>query len=313
MLIKNIFLVLLFIFFASTSTAQPAYYLSVIADENNLEDISDLSYSHLETKLLQILTQNNVAATGLGHPIVIYPKVEIRDEMIQEGVEDVYYLFIDVNFIVKNINADIVYSTFTASLKGYDTSKDKAINKAIKSLPTNTEEIDKFLQQTQKKVFNYFNQNCSTILKLAQTFADKQEFNRAFEELERIPTASQCYFDALEQCRSIFIKSQKPICGTALRKAKTFVAQDKYQEAMVIIASIKYGTPCDKEINDLLVSIRKEIDDRELRGEKYQLDMQKYQLQLEQLRNRGVSSVPPSIPQMREEYNSSPITSQSDF
>ena len=124
-------------------------------------------------------------------------------------------------------------------------------------------------------------------------------------------TKSSCYKEALKASQDVFLKSQEPICGSLLRQAKAFVVQDKYEEAMKIIATIKYGTPCDDLIEQLLNSVQSEINNREKRRENIQLQMKEYELQLEQLRQRGVSHVPSSIPKMKTEYNSPP--SVNDF
>ena len=291
---------------AQIATAQSKYYLSVVKEAQGIgtEYITEQNRSRLETKLLKILTKNNIGAIGKEYPLVIYPKLEIVDEIVQEGIENLFFVKTDITFIVKNSKSNMVYATYTETTRGSGNTRHKAINNAIAKLSTASVPLDRFLTQTEEKIVTYFEEQCSSLIETAKSLADRQLFEKTFKTLESIPINSSCYTTALDLAKDVFIQSQQPICQSILRTSKTYLLQGKYQQAMNTIAQIKYGTPCDQEFDQLLNELREEQQYKEIRAndEAFYLQIKKYEIELERIRQQGRRYLPNYISGLMKEF-----------
>ena len=112
---------------------------------------------------------------------------------------------IDITFyIVDNIDQKI-YSSATVSAKAVETSEEKALIKAIRSINVGSSKIAEFVNNGREKIIAHYESQCDNIIAKAKSLASQNMYEAAMFELNSIPSCcTEAYKKSSKVAEGIF-------------------------------------------------------------------------------------------------------------
>lgn len=248
--------------------------LSVILPDNT-EYLSRKSISKIESKIQHIVTKNGISGSGYTNEFLIYPKLEIFDESVIEGMRKLVVIEVEFNLFIQQYSTKKIFSSYSKSIQGSGYNKEKAIANAISKIPTTNNKIKEFIFEAKEKILTYYNDNCNQILDDSNFLMKTQKFDQAIALLSSVPReAKSCYATVQDKSIEAFNAYQKQTCETNLLKAKTEISKNNYSNALRFLSFIDVSSPCLKKAETLINEVAKKVDQEEKRD--WDLMLKKY-------------------------------------
>lgn len=255
---------------AQNETKLSTIALSVVPP-TNIDNLSESIMSKLETKVMDIVTENGFSAQGYNQNFVIQSKFEINNVTESAGgMRKIVVANCNFNLVVKQQTTGIIFSTFNKSIQGSEYSKDQAIINALQQINTTEAAVQQFIEKAKSKIVTYYTQNCNNIIQKAETAKGLKKYEYALSILLTIPEeAESCYIEAQKKALATFIEYQKNNCGKLLQQAKAYVAGNDYDNAMRTLSYIDPSLFCAKEATAVLQSFSNKVADDKKKNWEY--------------------------------------------
>jgi len=238
--------------FSQAETDFSSMSLSVVMPEN-LENLSEAQLSQFETKISQIVNASGLASTGYDNNFIIYPKVEvIETNVVEGGMQNITTVSIDISLFIKQVENNILFSSFTKSIKGSGSNKQLAISNAISKIPIKDAEFKKFIDMGKGKIVAYYNSKCASILSQADNFAQTENYEQALGLLMSVPPeATNCYDTMQAKAIKLYKTYQSKRCSKLIQESKLALSSKKYEETFNALSQIDPSTSCYKESQEI--------------------------------------------------------------
>jgi len=291
---KNIYVILLLISIYFNTSSQNsdndlnAISLSVIMPDN-IDGLSQSALSKIESKIQHIVTRYGISGQGFTNDFVIYPKFEIYEDNIIEGMRNIHSVEGEFNLFIKQLKTGKVFSSYNKSIKGSGLSKERAINNAISNISVNDPKLKDFITQAKNKIINYYNNNCNMIAGDAKSFIKQHKYFQAIALLYTVPKeAKKCYQQIQSLSDKAYQAYQTQKCQENLMEAKSRLANNDYSGALYSLKFIDPTSKCAPEAKRLINVTAAKVDAKErkewnfmLKRYNDRLKMQKYRLQIQ--------------------------------
>ena len=239
--------------------------LSVILPDNS-EDLSQRSVSKIESKIQHIVSKYGISGNGYTSEFLIYPKVEIFNESVVEGMRNLVFVEIEFNLFIQQYSTRRIFSSYAKTLKGSGFNKEKAIADAISKIPTNGKYLEEFMIKGKEKILTYYNNNCDQIMLDADYLMKTQKFDQVIAILSTVPKeAKDCYASLQAKSIEAFNLYQKQMCESNLLKAKAELANNNYSGALKYLSLIDASSPCLGNAESLVKEVSRQVDAKEKR------------------------------------------------
>lgn len=248
--------------------------LSVILPDNT-EYLSRKSISKVESKIQHIVTKNGISGSGYSNEFLIYPKVELFDESVIEGMRNIVVVEVEFNLFIQQYSTKKIFSSYSKTIKGNGFNKEKAITDAISKIPTSSRTIKAFISEGKEKILAYYNNNCDQIIQDSDYLMKTQKYDKAIALLSSVPKeAKNCYASLQGKTIEAFNLYQKQTCETNLLKAKTEISKNNFSNALNYLAYIDVSSPCLIKAESLIKEVAKKVDAKEKKD--WDLMLKKY-------------------------------------
>jgi len=296
-------MVLTFTSFAQSTDDIGKIALSVIMPEN-VDGLNVSQLSKLETKIAQIITASGLAATGYNNNFVIYPKFAINESNIVEGgMQNITVETADLSLFIKQVNNDMLFSSISKSLKGSGSSKELAITNAILQIQTKDPEFKTFIEAGKTKIIQYYEVNCTDIIKKSDSYVKMQQYEQAFGLLMTVPDeVTSCYSQIQSKAIEIYKAYQTQKCAEQIQKAKASIATTDYNTALNILEEVDPSASCFNESQTLEKSIETKIAAEEKKQWDFKMKQNNDAVSLEEQRIAAIKEIAVSY------YKSQPTT-----
>jgi hypothetical protein len=271
----TIFIISITVLFAQNNNdALNNISLSVILPDNT-EYLSQKTISKVESKIQHIVTKNGISGSGYSNEFLIYPKIELFDESVIEGMRNIVVVEVEFNLFIQQYSTKKIFSSYSKTIKGSGFNKEKAITDAISKIPTNSKSIKEFISEGKEKILSYYNNNCDQIIQDSDYLMKTQKFDKAIAILSSVPKeAKNCYASLQDKSIEAFNSYQKQTCETNLLKAKTEISKNNFSNALRFLAYIDVSSPCLNKAESLIKEVSKKVDEKEKRD--WDLMLKKY-------------------------------------
>ncbi len=144
--------------------------LSVVLPDM-LEGLNESNTSKLNAKITQAVVASGLSASGYNHNFVIYPVFHLNEtNVIETGTQDLTIVTCDLSLYIKQVDNNVIFSTFSKQYKGTGKQKDQALSNAISKIDVNDKDCKAFIASGKQKIFDYYVQRCGDIIKQADTY-----------------------------------------------------------------------------------------------------------------------------------------------
>jgi hypothetical protein len=256
--------------------------LSVITPEN-IDNLDESQLSRINSKFSDIITGAGFSGDGsLSSPFVVYPKILVNEMRESDGgMFRVFAVSIDVTIKVLQFSTKTVFQSMTFELRGSGESRRAAIDNAIRSMKTNSDELNQFFAGARSKIVRYFAENCNDIIKKGETALSQKNFGEAFSIFFSIPAEVDCYQRVRPVITIAFKQYQNQKCMELLQNAKAKYGSRDFTGALSFLSQIDPESKCYAESNKLINDCFKNVTADEARNFQFLKEAYKTEKSLE--------------------------------
>jgi hypothetical protein len=226
---------------------------------------TEVQLQKLESKIIQLVTNSNLAIIGTNNNFVIYPVVTIGESnIVENGMQNITVTSLDFSFFIKQIEGNMIFSSISKKIIGNGSNQLLSITNAFSQLNTKDADYKEFILKAIEKVNSYYNENCNTILQKADNLDTKLNYEQAIGLLSSVPPSCiNCNALAEKKALEIFKKYQPTLCNYNLTKAKAAIAINDFETALNLLYIIDPTANCNQEVNKLIKEISQKVDKKQ--------------------------------------------------
>ncbi|MDO8317249.1 MAG: hypothetical protein Q7T12_06985 [Flavobacterium sp.] len=293
---KNIYFIIFVLFFSLLSRAQSSdeigkISLSVVIPEY-IENLNDSQISKLDTKISQIITASGLSDLGYNNNFIIYPKFAVNETSVVEGgMQNITVVNAELSLFIKQVDANILFSTISKTIKGSGSSKELAIANAISKIVTNDPEYKTFIDKSKSKIIQYYETKCFDIIKKSDALVKTQQFEEALGLLMSVPDEVSCHNQVQVKAIEAYKGFQKKNCTKQMQLARNTLATNDYSGTLNILSEIDPASPCFKESQALAKSAETKVNAEEKKQWDFEMKQYNDTISLEKQRVNAIKDI----------------------
>ncbi|GAA3614877.1 hypothetical protein GCM10022396_35810 [Flavivirga amylovorans] len=233
--------------------------LSVILTNTGMEELSLTQKEKIQRKLYTMVTNHGIAGDSY---FVLFPKYEIYNETLVEGLQNLTVLDIEFSMFIKEIQTGRIYGSLTQKIQAQGTTKRRAIDKSISKIKTSGNEIESFLAKTKTEIMDYYTSNCNQINSEANSLMQQKRFREAIALLYAVPksTGSGCYNKIQSKLNEAYLGYMNATCEENIIRAKNAIKNNNNHSALEVLEEIDPESNCYKEAQQLSLEINGDLN-----------------------------------------------------
>lgn len=240
--------------------AQSNLSIGLVMPREELDGVKPDAYKLLQTKIEKALTASGVTMNG--SDFVMYPIVTVVEEnLIEGGIKNFFKVKIELTLKVANLNSKTVFSSESWSLTGTaERIKSNAVKNAFSQFKSNDPSFKIFIEDSQKKICKYYENNKNEIFTKASTLASAGEYDEAIALLSCYPSQVSGYDEAQRLLQKIYLKYINANAASIMNQARSAYAIKDYESAVNLAAQIPSESSHYNEAKTLINQIRSTVD-----------------------------------------------------
>lgn len=234
------------------------------------EGIPNTAQKMLINKLGQIITKNGISADVNNSRFIITPNVTVLSKDVMPTAPPKVAMNLEVTLYIGDGVAGNLFATESVQLKGVGTNETKAYMSAIKRLSPKNKAIQDFISKGKNEIIEYYNNNCSLIVKKASALEAENKLEEALFLLTSVPEASTCFNKVKSKIKGLYKRTIDRDCKLKLNEASAIWAANQdieaANEAGAILSTVEPRSSCYGQVKSLYnkISARvKDLSDRE--------------------------------------------------
>ena len=244
------------------------------------EKLTNESQKLLETKLLQIISNNGISDSEYGNRFVLTAKINTLSKDVVAGPPTRISIKAEITLVLGDVVDNKIYAQLPIQVMGIGQSVEKTLISVIKNIKTNSPQICSFIQEGKNKILSYYQTNCEDIINEACNEASLQHFEDALIRLASVPdVCSDCREKAFANAELIFVKMINSRGEEHLNEARRLWAENPTKEGakqtMHILSQINFAASCRPQVELLLKEITSKINEIDRREWKHEMDVYK--------------------------------------
>jgi hypothetical protein len=264
----------------------------VMPTVNEVPKLSAAQISKLETKVLNLLTNNGLSAQGGGDGIVMYPKIDLFDDAdVNTGMQNLKVVRLSLSLFIKQADDNVVFSSASRELSGSGRSREQAVNNALNNVNPDDVKWTNFIAQAKTKIGQYYQKMCPNLIAKAEQLGQTGQTERGMSSLLNVPKEVPCFNDVKNKSIELYKKHVARECAQYLQLAKAKIALKDYKTALTIIGHIDPESPCFTDAVNTMNSVSKEIDEESRRQWEFLKDVYKNNVELEKSRINAIRDI----------------------
>lgn len=166
----------------------------------------------LMNKMKQICAKNGLSGDGENPFFVIDASVDVLSKEITPTAPPMHALNLQVNFFIKDVVNNNVYSETSFEIKGVGKNETKAYIAGLKNINTSKGQFKALVDRGKTKILEFYNSECDFILSKAKALQKQGSNAEAIKVLKSVPKVSlECY----DKCMEILGEIEPPVEETA--------------------------------------------------------------------------------------------------
>jgi hypothetical protein len=184
------------------------------------EPMPDQAKSLLENKLSQIASSNGMGGSTINPRFVIMANIAVITKDIVAGPPQMLSYNLEVTFFIADAIDLKKFANSTIEIKGVGTNENKAYIDAIKNINVKNKNIIAFIEEGKSKIIDFYNTQCDFIIKDAESYSKKGEYDAAILKLATVPdVCEKCYITCMDKMNEIYQQKIDKECLLIMREA----------------------------------------------------------------------------------------------
>jgi hypothetical protein len=228
--IFSIFVLCLANLFAQQSGAQRIQIAPYIS--SNVK-ISNDAKSVLLNKMDVALTNNGISANPFNSRFILTANVVVLSKNVVASAPVMYSYELEVTFYLGDGVSGTKYCNLSRTVIGVSTSDARAYIEAFKKISISGNDFSNFIDLGKKKIIDYYNNMCNTIINESRMLTTRNEFSAAIYKLLSVPDAcTECYEKCIAEVSIVYRKKINLECQQLLNEANnTWMSTISYEGA----------------------------------------------------------------------------------
>ncbi|MFD1064033.1 hypothetical protein ACFQ1Q_12320 [Winogradskyella litorisediminis] len=287
MKIKIYLLAFLLSVMVTTSAQQNSQYLLLGAHvPEQAENIPGISKRMLINKLGKIITENGISDDVTNSRFILVPNVTVLTKDVLPTAPPRVALNLDMTLYIGDGEGGNLFASESFELKGVGSNYNKAFVMALRQLKPKNPRITAFIEKGKTKIIDYYNNNCSVIIKKADQAARVNDFEEAVAILGNVPAESTCVDKTIRPLKTYFASYIDFDCKQKLNLARNIWSANQNiesaNEAARLLINVNPNAACFNDVRTLFREISKrskELSDRPWEYKLMELDVQRSQVE----------------------------------
>ena len=235
--------------------------LSIVMPQNE-EKINTSNFARIRSKIKQIISKNDVAATDYYSDFLIYPSIEVYDkETIDAGLQPITIINGEFTLFVKQASTNNQFGSITIKFKGSGNSKSKAIKNGVSKINANHNDFQDFLKNIKTKIVTYYQNNCSMYITDADKLNSSKQYEQAILKLLAIPAGiTNCNSKLNSRIVQYYKNYSNSICNKKIMIANGYYSKKDFSKTLQILKTINPESKCKSSALILMKKIESKID-----------------------------------------------------
>jgi len=269
---KKITTMILALIWVTVAMAQDYGRIAINVVVPQLPNVPEEARAALETKMQQVATQYGLASNGLTDRFVMTAKVNVTSKDVTQTAPVKISQKLEVTMFIGDVADNKVYESVVLNVVGIGQSEAQSMIKAFSMIKPANPNLKAFVENAEKKIAEYYANNCQFIQTEANTLAQQRKYDAAIAKLMAVPeVCKECF----EQCMAKavnFYQSKIDEEGALLvqqARNKWLVTRDytAATEALAIISQIAPQSKAQDEAKVLIDEINTRLRDVEALAE----------------------------------------------
>ena len=145
------------------------------------------AHSMLLTKLNQIVTNYDLADNGYTDRFFLTADVLVTSKDIVPTTPPKVSQKLEVVLFIGDIIDNKLYGSMSMPVVGVGQNDNKSYINAFQKIPTRSNALEAFMEETKDKIVSFYHQNGNSIIKSAEAFAKSGQYDEAIQTLLSIP------------------------------------------------------------------------------------------------------------------------------
>lgn len=240
-----------------------------------IENVPPSAKRMLINKLGQLITANGMSDNVRNSRFIITPNINVVMKEIMPTSPVKVVLNLEITLYIGDGIAGNLFTSESFNVKGVGTTETKAYIQAIKRLKPKNPELQSFIKRGKEKILDYYNKNCSQIVKESEALENTGQLNDALATIMNIPRSTECYDKVESRLKSLYIKAVNRDCKLRLNEARAIWSANQdinaANEAGMLLASVQPEADCFSSVKSLYKEISTRVQDLQDRDWKYKL------------------------------------------
>lgn len=285
---NRFFLVIVALIFTISSHAQNNITIGLVMPEEELDGVKPDAYKILGSRLEKMLTASGVSS--FGGDFVMYPVVNIIEEnLIEGGIKNFFKIKIELTLNVANLSSKTLFASESWTLSGSsERYRSNAVKNAFGNLRGNDPRFMSLVENTKKRISDYYVANKSAILAKASSLSASGEYEEAIALLSNYPSQVSGSNEAQALLHKVYTKYTNNNASRILNEARAAFATKDYDQAVSLASQIDPESSHYNEAKAIINQVRSTINreeaaehQREMKALEIQADIQKTKINAE--------------------------------
>ena len=257
---------------ATTSMAQDYGQMAINVVVPQLPNVPEEARTALETKMQQVATQYGLASNGLTDRFVMTAKVNVTNKDVTPTTPVKISQKIEVTLFIGDVVDNKVYESVVLNVTGIGQSEAQSMIKAFNQIKPTNPQLKVFVENAERKIAEYYSNNCQFILTEANSLAQQQKYDAAIAKLMVVPkVCKECYEQCLTKAVDVYQKKIDEDGAILVQQARNkWLAIRDYtaaKESLAILANIAPQSKAQEAANRLVGEINTHLRDLEVMAE----------------------------------------------
>ena len=289
---KNILALGLTILYAFSVKAQNDCTIPLmVLVPQQVDTLAPMAQAKLESKMRQIVIQNGMDGAAHFANFCIVANLTEESKEVISGLRPLVTLTSELELYIGNNYTGEKFASTSIILNGAGNNESKAYTAAFNRINTSNAQVQTFLKEAKRKIYEYYENQIPNILSLARQYSINREYEEALCLLTSVPICCKQY-DDVEKCMlEIYQQYVNYDCAVKVNKARSIwnASQDK-EGAMLAgayLTSIDPASSCWEDALALSETIRTRIGD----DWEFSKELMRDSVMLEKTKIEGIRSI----------------------
>jgi hypothetical protein len=219
----------------------------------------------LDTKLSQVASNYGMGGSSVNPRFILTATINVGTKDIIAGPPQMIAQNIDVTIFIGDALENKIFCNTILSLKGVGTNENKAFLNAIKSINSKNQNIHAFIEEGKSKIIDFYYTQCDFILKEAESYAVKGEYDAAILKIAAIPDiCEECYVAAMNKMEEIYQQKIDKECLLILREANNIWLanpnENGAEKVSEVLNKVSPFSTCEPDVSILMSKIENKLE-----------------------------------------------------